>query len=130
MFSPKWNIRGIHRNRSPIFFSNYLVFLSYKLGKKALNRNMGEHKKNASAFFVIVVPKSLVSSRVNICVKNFAHNMCLRGLNFASGLFLPANHSSEHVLHLVASSAVYNAMKTPLMPDNLLLKLLRRKSKI
>ena len=32
-----------------------------------------------------------------------ARDMCLRGINFASGIFLLANHSSEHVLHVVAT---------------------------
>ena len=71
--------------------------------------------KNTSIVFVIVVSESVVSSRVNICVKVFARDMCSRGINFASGLFLPANHSSEHVLHLVAGQKQLAAIfKNPL----------------
>ena len=36
--------------------------------------------------------------------------MCLREIIFASGQFFPANHSSEHVLHLVASLTISNSI--------------------
>ena len=67
---------------------------------------MGNIRKNICLPFVIIVSKSVVSSRVNICVKVFARDMCSHGINFASGLFLLANLSSERVLHLVASTIV------------------------
>ena len=48
--------------------------------------------------FVTVVSKSVVLSRVDICVKVFAREMCSREIIFASGLFLLAKHSLVHVL--------------------------------
>ena len=87
-------------------FINYLLFLSYKQGRKGLNRNMRSIRKNTCVVFVIVVSKRVVSLRVNICVKLFARDMCSRGINFASGQFLPANQSSEHVRHFVITMVI------------------------
>ena len=51
-----------HRNRSPIFSCNYLIYLSHKQARKALNRNTEEYKEKYQFYLFYSLFYLLLSS--------------------------------------------------------------------